>query len=162
MPANNTEQARQFSRALHAFAESKSVKKALREVELNKVNTLLCFVLARTVQEKKPYYAEGKGDVFVMLVNSARQLDSNNFADYRKDWKVLGALRVNAFDMKEGVEGVDPVSGEIIPLKPFVDESSANYRRRIEGVLNIYLTGLKKGILPINRLIEREEMHPSC
>ena len=48
MPANNTEQARPFSRALHAFAESESVKKALKEVELNKVNTLLCFVLART------------------------------------------------------------------------------------------------------------------
>ena len=155
MPANNSEEISPFSRALHAFAESERVKKALKEADLNKINTLLCFVLARTVQEKKPYYAEGKGDVFVMLLNAPRQLDGNSFTDYQKNWVVLGALRVNAFDLKEAGGGGDPVCGEIIPLKPFDHESSVNFRKRIEGVLNIYLTGLKKAILPINRLIER-------
>jgi hypothetical protein len=154
MPSSETESERLFDRALHTFAESQQMKNTLNEVGLEEVNTLLCFLLARTVQEKKPYYGKGKGDIFVIFLNSPKPLDRNTFSTYRKDWKILGAARVDAFDVREIVKGGDPVKGKIVPFEPFDDESDRDFQKRIEGVLNIYLTGLKRDILPINRLIE--------
>jgi protein-S-isoprenylcysteine O-methyltransferase Ste14 len=154
MPSSDTESGRSLDHALHAFAESQRIRNTLKEGGLEEVNTLLCFLLARTVQEKKPYYGKGKGDIFVMLLHSPKPLDRNTFSTYRNDWKILGATRVNVFDMQEIAKGGDPAKGEIIPFEPFDDESDTNFQKRIEGVLNIYLTGLKRDILPINRLIE--------
>jgi protein-S-isoprenylcysteine O-methyltransferase Ste14 len=154
MPSSETESERSLDRALHAFAESKRLKNTLKKDGLEEANALLCFLLARTVQEKKPYYGEGKGDIFVIFLNSPKPLDRNNFSAYRNDWKILGATSVNKFDVQEIVKGGEPVQGKIIPFEPFDDEADTNFHKRIEGILNIYLTGLKKDILPINRVFE--------
>jgi hypothetical protein len=92
---------------------------------------------------------------FVLLLDSPTRVRSSNLLDSRQDCEVLGALQVNGFDMTEAAQGRRPVNGDVVNLRPPEGESSAQFTRRMEGILTIYLTGLRKKILPINRLIER-------
>jgi protein-S-isoprenylcysteine O-methyltransferase Ste14 len=140
---------------LKSFTTSEKIKQALKEIDTNKINTLLLFFISRTVREKKTYYDEGRGDIFVLLLDSPVKLNNNNFYDFRNRWKVRGALQVNEFDLKNIQKGSDPIKGETIILRPFKDESIANFQKRMTGIFNIYLTGLKTKAFPFNKIFER-------
>jgi len=117
-----------------------------------KYNTLFCFLISRTVREKKDYYKQGKADIFVMLLNSPIELTRDNFKDFRKQWEVTGALEVNEFDIADIHTDNEPIKGEIITQKPLVGESCSNFQKRLESILNIYLTGLKTDIVQFNKM----------
>lgn len=137
---------------LDSFAASNKIKRVLMKVGKEKYNTMLCFLISRTVRERKDYYQKGRGDIFVLLIDSPVDLNSDNFDIFRKSWKILGALEVNEFDQKKSGE---PVKGKIVILKTRPGESRANFQKRMEGILNIYLTGLKATTFPFSNVLEK-------
>ena len=144
-----------FVDLLSALSSSPKLNRFLTRLDTDKFNTLLCFLTARTVREKKNYYKEGKADIFVMLLNSPIELTQNNFKDFRTQWKVSGALEVNEFVIAEIHTGNEPIKGEIFFHKPFAGELFKDFQRRLDCIFNIYLTGLKTKIIPISLFIEK-------
>ena len=144
-----------FGDLLSSFVSSQKMKQALSMIDTEKINTLLCFLVARTVREKRHYYSKARGDIFVMLLDVPVELKRNNFKDFRKSWDVLGALEVNEFDLAEISKTGDPVKGKISIHRPFEGESFSSFKKRMEGIFEIYISGLKTKIVRLDRIIEK-------
>ena len=139
-----------FGAFLSSLGSSPKMRKALTLMSTDRINTLFCFPISRTVREKKPYYDKGYGDIFMMLLNTPITLKSRNFREYKNNWDVQGALEVNEFNLAKTSKSDEPIKGEIFVHKPFEGESFTSFQKRMEGILNIYLTGLKSEAVPIN------------
>ncbi len=144
-----------FGTLLGSLVSSPKVKQTLKKVNTEKISNLLCFLISRTVREKKHYYNKARGDIYVMLLEAPIELKRSNFKDFRKSWDVLGALELNEFDMAEISKTDEPIKGKIFIHRPFEGESYKNFQKRMEGIFNIYLSGLKTKIFRFDRIIEK-------
>jgi len=105
---------------------------------------VLAFPITRSMRapkKRKPYEV----DFVVLAFDGEGAFDMSRFATSRKHWTIVGGFEVERVNCAGVAEGADPVQGTVRRFAPRHDESAKDAQERVEGLLDIFLTGRPTG-----------------
>ena len=107
------------------------------------------FAISRTLRPKKPYYKDQQYDFYMLILSSDVKYDGHNFADFRNNWKIKGAIEIERVNIKTINNNI--ILGEVKEIIP-------RGIREVEGIkafANAYFYNLRPKVVPIYKLIEK-------
>lgn len=144
-----------YEKIAEKLSSSSKLKKQLSEYDMNQVNDLLGFAIPRTVRDKKAYYGQGRFDLMLLAIDSQIELTNNNFKKFRSSKKIKGAIQINEIDSNSILKDEpEVIQGAIELMKPESGEEESSFLKRMEMILNIYITSHKRKTVPINQMVE--------
>lgn len=138
-----------FKDVILALYNDPKLRQSLNKFKASGADTLLGFAISRTLRPKKPYYKDQQYDFYMLILSSDVKYDGHNFADFRNNWKIKGAIEIERVNIKTINNNI--ILGEVKEIIP-------RGIREVEGIkafANAYFYNLRPKVVPIYKLIEK-------
>jgi protein-S-isoprenylcysteine O-methyltransferase Ste14 len=139
------------------LASSSKLKQALSEVE-KPYDCLVAFPMSRTMRAKKERPAL-EGDFVLLAFDGKGSFEMDRFAESRNRSTAVAGFEIESLNANAGPVGSpdrDAIVGSVFPLPEVASKPREKCRRRMmDGLLNLYLSGLGSKLKPLYRIIER-------
>jgi protein-S-isoprenylcysteine O-methyltransferase Ste14 len=138
-----------FKNFILALYNDPKFRSSLNEFKHSGADTLLGFGISRTLRPQKPYYRDQQYDFYMLILSSDVKYDGHNFANFRKNWKIKGAIEIERVDIRAINNNI--ILGEVKEVMP-------RGMREVEGIeafANAYFYSLRPKVVPIYKLIEK-------
>ncbi len=139
------------------LASSSKLKQALSAVE-TRYDCLVAFPMSRTMRAKRER-PPLEADFVLLAFDSMGSFDMDRFAESRSRSTAIAGFEIESLNANAdpvGSPDPDAIVGCVFPLPEVVSKPREKCRRRMmDGLLNLYLSGLGSKMKPLYRLIEK-------